>query len=72
MYPFPQEPKKIRARVKRYERELQKEQKKFGGISDGAGKRYLVGPLYLLMDDVTAAMEAFESRCCRLLYLLRF
>jgi hypothetical protein len=45
--------------VKRYERELRKEQERFGDISDGAGKRYLIGPLYLLLDDLDAALEAF-------------
>ena len=59
MYPLAQEPKKIRARVKRYERALRKEQETFGGISDGAGKRYLIAPLYLLLDDVDAALAAF-------------
>jgi len=59
MYPLPQDPKKIRARVKRYERALRKEQERFGAIADGAGKRYLIGPLYLLLNDVDAALEAF-------------
>ena len=57
---FPQEPKKIRARIRRYERELRKELKTFGGIHDGYGKRYLLGPLYLLMGDVEGAVKSFE------------
>jgi len=57
---FPREPKKIRARITRYERELRKERDKFGYISDGHGKRYLLGPLYLLMGDVVGAVKAFE------------
>lgn len=52
MYQFPQEPKKIRAQITRYERELRKEKKKFGFISDGYGKRYLLGPLYMLSGDL--------------------
>jgi hypothetical protein len=57
---FPEEPKKIRARIRRYERELRKERDKFGYIGDGYGKRYLLGPLYLLMDDVEGAVKSFE------------
>jgi hypothetical protein len=57
---FPKEPKKIRARITRYERELRKERDKFGYIGDGHGKRYLLGPLYLLMGDVEAAVQSFE------------
>ena len=55
----PKEPKKIRARITRYERELRKERDKFGYISDGYGKRYLLGPLYLLMGDVEGAVKSF-------------
>ena len=60
MFQFPKEPKKIRARIRRYERELRKERDKFGYIGDGYGKRYLLGPLYLLMDDVEGAVKSFE------------
>ncbi|MGD9048300.1 MAG: hypothetical protein PVF77_09620 [Anaerolineae bacterium] len=60
MSQFPKEPKKIRARIKRYERELRKELETFGGIHDGYGKRYLLGPLYLLMGDVEGAVESCE------------
>jgi hypothetical protein len=57
---FPEEPKKIRARITRYERELRRERDKFGYISDGYGKRYLLGPLYLLMGDVEGAVKSFD------------
>jgi hypothetical protein len=59
MSQFPKEPKKIRARIARYERELRKERDKFGGIHDGYGKRYLLGPLYLLMGDVEGAVRSY-------------
>jgi len=49
MYDFPQDPKKIRVRIRRYERALRHEQVSYGSINDGGGKRYLLGPLYLLM-----------------------
>lgn len=52
MYEFSQETKKIRARIRRYERELQKEYERFGSYDDSAGKRDLLGPLYLLTGDL--------------------
>lgn len=57
---FPKEPKKIRALITRYERELRKESEKFGFIDDSYGKRYLLGPLYLLLDDLAGAVKSFE------------
>ena len=60
MYEFPQEPNKIRARIKHYERELRQELEMNGFIRDGYGKRYLLGPLYLLMDDLEGALQSFE------------
>ncbi|MDY6875796.1 MAG: hypothetical protein SWK90_06285 [Chloroflexota bacterium] len=43
MYQYPQGPKKIRERINRYERGVRKEYEKIGFISDGYGKRYLLG-----------------------------
>jgi hypothetical protein len=60
MSPFPKEPKKIKERIFRYERELQKEYEKFRFISDGSGKRYLLGPLYMLLGDIGGALRSFE------------
>lgn len=40
--------KKMRDRATRLKRALANEQRKFGQIDDGAGKRYLIGPLYVL------------------------
>jgi len=59
MYPFPKEPQKIRARIRRYERELRQEYEKFHGLHDGGGKRYLLGPLYMLLGDLTGALPSF-------------
>ena len=56
---FPQDPKKIRARIRSYERALRKEQEAFGAIDDSYGKRYLLGPLYLLMGDTDGALKSF-------------
>lgn len=55
---FPTEPKKIRERIRRYERELRREQELGGG--DGYGKRFLLGPLYMLLGDVEGALISFE------------
>jgi tetratricopeptide (TPR) repeat protein len=59
MYNFPQDPTKIRARIRRYERALRREQASYGFINDGGGKRYLLGPLYLLMGDTAGALQSF-------------
>jgi hypothetical protein len=57
---FPSEPRKIKERIKRYESDLQKEYKKFRYISDDSGKRYLIGPMYLLIGDIPGAIKSFE------------
>ena len=54
------EEQKIRSRLRSYERKLQKEKKEYGFYRDGAGKRYQVGPHYLLLDDNEGALAAFE------------
>jgi len=60
MSQFPKEPKKIKARISRYERQLRKEYEMNGFIRDGYGKRYLLGPLYLLLGDIEGAIKSFE------------
>jgi hypothetical protein len=56
---LPQDPTKIRARIRRYERALRREQASYGFINDGGGKRYLLGPLYLLLGDTAGALQSF-------------
>jgi hypothetical protein len=56
---FPNELKKIKQRIKKYEKDLNNEQKTFGSIHDGAGKRYLLGPLYMMAGDVKGALKSF-------------
>jgi hypothetical protein len=51
---------KIRSRLRSYERKLQQEKKKYGYYNDGTGKRYQVGPHYMLLDDNDGALSAFE------------
>ncbi len=57
---FPKEKSKLKARIRRYERSLRAEESKFGGMMDSAGKRYLLGPLYLLADDLDGAWRSFQ------------
>jgi len=66
MYEFPKDPKKIKERIRRYERALKAEVQTFGMLDDGAGKRYLLGPLYMLMGDLRGALASFawfEQAC---------
>jgi hypothetical protein len=57
---FPTDPRKIKERIKRYEDDLHKEKKKYRFISDGSGKRYMIGPMYLLLGDISGAGKSFE------------
>jgi tetratricopeptide (TPR) repeat protein len=56
---FPKTPKAIENRIRRYERALRKELKEGYG-SDGYGKRYLRGSLYMLLDDVDGALASYD------------
>jgi len=60
MYYLPTEPKKIKARIRRYERAFVEEREQLGYIHDGAGKRYRLGPLYLLMGDLQGALDSYR------------
>jgi len=57
---FPKDPVKIKARIKSYENALKKEFKTHGFYDDGYGKRYLLGPLYVLLRDYKGAIKHFE------------
>lgn len=59
-YPLPEEPAKIRQMIRRYERSLAAEKAEIGVYGDGAGKRYLLAPLYLIMGDLEGALDSFE------------
>ncbi|MBL7046082.1 MAG: hypothetical protein ISR95_00355 [Candidatus Marinimicrobia bacterium] len=51
---------KIKATISRYKRAMSKEQKEWGMINDGSGKRYLLGPLYLRVDDTQGALKHYQ------------
>jgi len=53
------EQQKIRSRLRSYERKLRQEKKEFGYYHDGGGKRYQIGPHYMLLGDNGGALEAF-------------
>ena len=55
---FPADPRRIRDRIRRYERALQRELDTGDG-RDGYGKRYLLGPLHMLLGDVDGALASF-------------
>ena len=59
--------KKIRARALRLRRALSSEERRLGGtINDGAGKRYMIGPLFVQCGDLEAALQHyawFEEAC---------
>jgi hypothetical protein len=59
MYELPTEPAKLRQRIRRYERAFKVELSEYGMISDGAGKRFLLAPLYLIMGDMPGALKNF-------------
>ncbi|KAB2892843.1 MAG: hypothetical protein F9K28_10980 [Bacteroidetes bacterium] len=56
---FPTDPKQIRSRIRSYERALKKEYDLYGAYDDGAGKRYLLGSLYLLLNDIEGALKHY-------------
>lgn len=60
MYTLPDSPKKLRERAMRYRRSLAKEKKDHGYINDGAGKRYLIGPLFVLSGDLEKAIDYYQ------------
>ena len=51
---------KIRSRLKSHERRLRKEKEEHGFYRDGAGKRYELGPCYMLLGDDEGGLESFR------------
>ena len=60
MWNFPQTSQAIRQRLRRYERLLTKEKRDLGQFSDGSGKRYFLGPFYMLLGDVPDALRSYR------------
>lgn len=57
MAQFPKDLKVLKNRIRSYEKSLQG---KADFIDDSYGKRYLLGPMYLLAGDVVGALKSFE------------
>ena len=58
--------KRFRDRATRFKRALANEQKKYRHIEDGAGKRYLIGPYYVLAGELKKALahyDWYEKHC---------
>jgi tetratricopeptide (TPR) repeat protein len=56
----------MRDRAARLQRGLANEQRKYRHIEDGAGKRYLIGPFYVLAGELEKALahyEWYERKC---------
>ena len=52
--------RKIGNTIKRYERALHNEYQQFGCYDDGAGKRLLLGPMYLLTGDLVSCLDYYD------------
>lgn len=52
---FPQDPKKLKSRIRSYERKLSEPHH-----DDGAGKRFLLAPMYQILGDNEAALRSYE------------
>ena len=60
MYDIPKESRKIKDRIRRYERAFKKDELEYGFIRDGYGKRYLLGLLYLVLNDTEGAYNSYK------------
>lgn len=58
-YEVPKDPKKLKARIRRYERSLEQEKRQRGAYGDGYGKRFLLGPFYMILGDLEGALKSF-------------
>ena len=60
MAQFPKRQKTIAERIQRYERALRRDKRIHGAIDDGAGNRYLLGALYLMLGDTKGALKSYK------------
>lgn len=58
-YQIPKDRNEIKQRIRRYERSLEEERRRLGDYRDGSGKRFLLGPLYMIMGDLEGALKSF-------------
>jgi hypothetical protein len=50
---------KIKTKISRYKSALAAEKRKFGFYHDGAGRRYVIGPLYVSIGDIKGALKYY-------------
>ena len=60
MHDFPKTEKALKKRISSYKASLLKEKKEFGNVNDGAGKRYLLFPMYLALNSTEEAQDYIE------------
>jgi len=60
MYDFPKTEKALKKRIASYKASLLKEKREFGYVNDGTGKRYLLFPMYLALNNIEEAKEYIE------------
>ena len=60
MFIIPDTDKKIRAKISSYKSALNREIRDYGCISDGYGKRYLIFPLLLVLNDMKKAEQHIQ------------
>jgi len=56
---LPSDPKKLRTKLRNWERTLEKEKERFGDYGDGYGKRFMLGPFYMILGDLEGALRSF-------------
>lgn len=57
---IPKTKKGIQTRITKIVQSMEKENRTFGSYHDGAGNRYLLGPLYILIGDIDGALKSFR------------
>lgn len=60
MYDFPKTENALRKRISSYKASILKEKREFGHVNDGAGKRYLLFPMYLALSSTEEAQDYIE------------
>ena len=57
---IPKTPKGLYSRIDEYKKVLKKEKREWGAYDDSYGRRFLIGPLYLLANDTEGALKYYK------------
>jgi len=60
MYDFPKTEKTLKKRIASYKASLLKEKREYGHVNDGAGKRYLLFPMYLVLNSTKESQDYID------------